>query len=69
MLPYMEHFSIIIRIWFWCADPTNDSTSAFNLGRDIIYGASILLGGGGAILYIMSLTYISSVIGKYTVSG
>jgi len=56
------------RIWFWVKDPTDDSTSAFNWSRDSIYGAAVLLGAGSITCLVMSLTFVSYVVGKYTVS-
>ena len=57
-----------IRIWFWVKDPTDDSTSHFNWNRDNIYGATVLLGAGGATCLVMSLAFISYMIGRFTVS-
>ena len=59
----------IHRIWFWVQDATEDSVSRFNLSRDSIYGAAILLGIGGATILTIAMTMISSLIGDNTVSS
>ena len=58
------------RIWFWVADPAPKSTSSsvFQWPRDSIYGAIALLGGGGAIVNVMSMAMIAHNIGPYAVS-
>ena len=56
------------RIWFWVKAPTNDPTSPFNLSRDSIYGATILLGAGGAALLVLSMSMIAYTVGDFTVS-
>ena len=49
-------------------DPTDDSHSAFNIHRDIIYGATALLGVGGAMCIVISYSRITLLIGKFRVS-
>ena len=44
------------------------SHATFNLARDNVYGAIILLGMGGATVLVLSYTMISQVVAKYTVS-
>ena len=56
------------RIWFWVKDASDDTSSHFNWSRDSIYGATILLGIGGATIIVLSLTMISQLVGKYAVS-
>ena len=45
----------------------SSSTAIFQWPRDSIYGAVILLGAGGAIVHVMSMTMIAYVIGPYSV--
>ena len=40
----------------------------FQWPRDSIYGAIVLLGGGGAIVNVMSMAMIAHNIGPYAVS-
>lgn len=56
------------RIWFWVKDPTDDSTSHFNFYRDSIYGATMLLGAGGATVLVISMAKIAYLVGDYSVS-
>ena len=56
-------------VWFWVQDPTEDDISNFNLSRDSIYGATILLGVGGATILTISMTMISYLIGDNTVGS
>ena len=49
-------------------DPTDDSTSQFNWSRDSVYGANILLGIGGAVVLVISMSMIAYLVGSYTVS-
>ena len=66
---YMRnHFLLSTRIWFWVKDPTSDSASHFNWDRDSIYGATILLGAGGATVLVISMAKIAYLVGEYTVS-
>ena len=55
-------------MWLWAMDPTDDSHSAFNIHRDIIYGATALLGVGEAACIVISFAMITQLIGKFTVS-
>ncbi len=48
-------------------DPTNDTGSHFNWSRDCIYIALVLLGAGGAILIVISLSMIAFLVGEYKV--
>ena len=48
-------------------DPTDDPVSKFNWSRDSIYGATILLGAGGAIVLVMSMAKIAYLVGPYRV--
>ena len=63
-----NHFLQSPRIWFWVKDPTSDSASHFNWDRDSIYGATILLGAGGATVLVISMAKIAYLVGEYTVS-
>lgn len=56
------------RIWFWVKSPTNEHSAQFNWSRDSVYGATILLGVGGATIIVLSLTMISQFVGKFAVS-
>ena len=56
------------RIWFWVKDPTDDTTSHFNWYRDSIYGATMLLGAGGATVLVIAMARIAYLVGDYTVS-
>ena len=56
------------RIWFWLKDPTDDAVSQFNWGRDSIYGATILMGIGGATMVVISMTLVAYIVGPHTVS-
>lgn len=60
--------SFTSRIWLWVKDPTDDPTSIFNISRDNVYGAIMLLGVGGAIMLVNAMTKVSVLIGEYTVS-
>ncbi len=59
------------RIWFWVSDPSYSSSSHkfFQWPRDSIYGAILLLGVGGAIVHVISMSLIAYVIGPYAVSN
>ena len=60
------------RIWFWVKDPhSSDGTGHcdFNFRRDEIYGATILLGAGGAAVLVISLSKISHLVGDYAVNA
>jgi len=46
---------------------TEDHSSAFNLSRDSVYGAIILLGVGGAIVLAIAMAMFSYLIGDYLV--
>jgi len=59
---------LFFRIWLWVKDPTDDLTSIFNISRDNVYGAIFLLGLGGAIMLVNSMTMVSILIGEYAVS-
>ena len=67
-MPLEEVVPVLFRMWFWVKAPTDDSTSHFNLERDSIYGATILLGAGGATILVISMAMISYLVGPYTVS-
>ena len=67
-MPLEEVVPVLFRMWFWVKAPTDDSTSHFNLERDSIYGATILLGAGGATILVISMAMISYLVGSYTVS-
>ena len=54
-------------IWFWVQERTDDHSSAFNLSRDSVYGAIILLGVGGAIVLAIAMAMFSYLIGDYLV--
>ncbi len=43
------------------------TTSTFNLSRDSLYGAVVLLGIGSGITWIISGAMVAELIGKYTV--
>ena len=58
---------LIHRIWFWVKDPTDDHFSDFNISRDSIYGAIVLLGVGGATTLAIAMAMFSFLIGRYTV--
>lgn len=59
----------VCRIWFWVAAASPSSPRAFQWPRDSIYGAIVLLGAGGAIVHVMSMTMAAYVIGPYAVRG
>jgi len=61
----LVHFTF--RIWLWVKDPTDDDTSPFNWSRDSIYGATFLMGAGGATVLVISQSMIAYLIGQYTV--
>ena len=54
------------RIWIW-VQPAHYSDHAFYWSRDSIYIAIILLGLGGAVLMVLSLSMISMLVGEYSV--
>ena len=55
-------------IWFWVKDPSGvDRDVAFNVARDNVYLAIVLLGMGGATVLVLAYTMISQVVGKFTV--
>ena len=56
-----------IRIWMWVKSGTTDHFSVFNISRDSIYGAIILLGVGGATMLAIAMAMFSFLIGKHTV--
>ncbi len=60
---------ILFRAWFWLSEPTDNGTSIFNLKRDSIYGAVILLGIGNGLSWVISGSMGVDLIGKFTVSG
>ena len=53
----------------WVKQPSDDPNSSFNIDRDSLYIAIILLGAGGACMIVMSLSFISFFVGVYTVSS
>lgn len=61
----------VCRIWFWAANSSTSysSSKVFQWPRDSIYGAIILLGAGGAIVHVISMTMAAYAIGPYTVRG
>jgi len=58
---------VTFRIWLWVKDPTDDDTSPFNWSRDSIYGATFLMGAGGATVLVISQSMIAYLIGQYAV--
>ena len=59
---------VFLRIWFWVNSPTNESPARFSWPRDSVYGATILLGVGGATVLVLSMAMISHVVGEFAVS-
>ena len=57
-----------LRIWIWVMEPTSDIESYFNITRDNIYIAIILTGAGSSTMLVVSLSLVSYLIGKHTVS-
>ena len=55
-------------MWFWLHDAHIDSSSAFNFKRDDIYLAVVLFGVGGTTISVVALTFLSSLVGEYSVS-
>ncbi len=49
-------------------ESTDDNQSAFNLSRDSIYGAVILLGVGVGMTWVTSMAMVANLVGRYTVS-
>ena len=56
------------RTWFWLDRSANKPEAIFNFERDDIYLAVVLYGVGGSVVSIMGLTFLSNVVGEYTVS-
>ncbi len=54
-------------MFFWVKDPTDDISGHFNWSRDCIYIALVLLGSGGAVLIVISLSMIAFLVGEYKV--
>ena len=55
-------------IWFWVKEPSSVSRDVtFNVARDNVYLAIMLLGMGGATVLVLAYTMISQVVGKFTV--
>ncbi len=56
-------------VWLWLKEPTADNQSMFNLSRDSVYGAVILLGIGIGMAWVAATAMVSKLVGKYTVSS
>ena len=55
-------------IWFWVKEPSGVGRDVtFNVARDNVYLAIMLLGMGGATVLVLAYTMISQVVGKFTV--
>ena len=67
LLVASTQYNIICRVWLYLKQPTDDPNSNFNWSRDNVYVAIILLGLGGAILMVISLSMIALLIGKHSV--
>ena len=48
--------------------PTTESLAHFSWPRDSVYGATFLLGVGGATVLVLSMAMISHVVGEFAVS-
>ena len=46
----------------------NKPLAVFDFERDNIYLAVILFGAGGSVISVMGLTFLSNVVGEYSVS-
>ena len=57
-------------IWFWVKEPAwgVGRHVVFDLSRDSVYGATMLLGMGGATVLVLAMAMISHLVGEFTVS-
>ena len=51
-------------MWFWVTEPPGDNLAA----NILVYGATVLIGGGGATILVTSLSMVADLIGAAVVS-
>lgn len=62
-MSYTDKMCNVSRIWFWVQDiPKSTVQEVF------LYGATVLIGGGGATILVTSLSMVADLIGPAVVS-
>ena len=62
------HTVVNFRMWFWLKEQTGDQSSHFEFTRDNIYGATILMGIGTIMCWVVAAFLIAELVGQSEVS-